>query len=305
MFKSYLAVTIVTASLCGIPYAHAGVLKPSALEVTVPEATADEVAPYTDDIYLKSLTFDGKTFNSDDQVVAISRIEVLTGRESINSEWGDNDNASDGDDNPFVKAGFDPAAQETTDPVIQDATLLNTFNSLSLTEMSDGEGGRAFSFRTIFTESLIDNDPGPDDIPELVLIERGLNDDFDVRLITGGTFDAPIYSNWFSTSSRDYFRTGIQVDTMEISRPQEIGVGGYDLNSFLSGTPSGPAQVFGFELRTSKSGPDLNGFFLTAEESSNFRPPLSAGVAPVPLPAPVLLLGAGLAFLFRVGRRQV
>lgn len=216
----------------------------------------------------------------------------MSGRSKINSEWGDEDDGADGDDNPFVKAGYDPADQESVIPAIQDATLLETFNTLSLCEMSDGESGGSFHFRATFSQSLIDNDEAVDDIPELVFFERGLNDDFDIRVITGGSFANPTLSPWLSTSSKDFFNTGIRVDTKEIKRAQSIGVGGFDLNAF--GLDVGD-RAYGFELRAfDGEGPDLNGFFLSAEDSGNF----GGALAPVPLPAGLLLLLGGIATLF-------
>ncbi|MGZ2258260.1 exosortase-dependent surface protein XDP2 [Roseobacter sp. A03A-229] len=269
--------------------ATAAPLHPTGLTVTTPAGSNDTTDPYRDDVMLRSLTFGGIDMMSSSQIAAISQFTVLSGRSRINAEWGDLDDTSDGDGTPFDKAGHSGADQETTDPTIQDATLRNAFNSLSLSEMSDGEGGGDFSFRTLFSRSIVDNQVGADDIPELVIFERGMNDAFDIRLILGGSFEAPETSQWLETSSRLFADTGIMVDTKEIGRAQSIGIGGFDLDAF--GLDLGQ-RVYGMELRTrGGSGPDLNGFFLTAADASSFGDPLT----PVPLPAGLWLLGSALA----------
>ncbi len=299
-----------TAPLAGIAclacaaaeLAHASPILPDAIAVTVPGNSNDPTSPYTDDVYVDSLTFGGTIFSAVDQIAAIARFQVLSGRGQINSEWGDNDTAADGDDNPFAKAGFDPALQETTDPTIQDETLLQTFNTFSLSEMSDGEGGGSFHIRAAFSQSLTDNALGTDNLPELVFFERGLNDDFAIRLITGGTFDAPVLTDWLETSSRGFYDTAITVDTLEISRAQKVGVGGYDLSEFGL---NGDERAYGFELISRNgTGPDLNGFFLTAEDPGDFGTPLP-GVpidSAVPLPAAVYFMLAGFGALAGIRR---
>ena len=176
----------------------------------------------------------------------------------------------------------------------------NAFNSASLSEMSDGEGGSGFWFRALFEQSLTDNQFGPDTRPELAIFERGRNDVFDMRLITGGSFEMPELSDWLQINSRDFARTGVYVDTIEISAAQEIGVGGFDLDVF---NLDAGARVYGLEIRTQNgSGPDLNGMFLTADETDRFGNSLTA--VPVTASSLVLML-SGFAFLamwFRSGQ---
>ncbi len=282
--------------------AQAAVIHADSIGVSIPGGTNDSSSPYTDDVFLDSIVIGSTNYATQDSFRAVSRFEVLTGRSRINAEWGDTDTNSDGDDNPFVKAGYDPAAQESIDPTIQNATLLNAFNSLSLSEMSDGEGGGALSFRLLFSASLTDNDDGVDQVPEIMLFERGMNDIFDVKLITGGTFEFPEFSSVLQVNSNTFWNTGISVNTVEISGSQTVGFGGFDLNDF--GISSGES-VYGMQIDTT-GGPDMNSFVLSAENPDDFGDPLSPSpnLSVVPLPAglPLLLTTLGATAVF--GRRR-
>lgn len=254
--------------------------------VTIPRDSNDDVNPYTDDILLESMTFDGGAIlGSPASFSPVRRFRLLSGRQNMNAEWGDKDDGKDGDDNPFVKAGFDPDDQETQDPLIQDAALLRTFNTLSLTEMSDGESGN-FSFRVLFQNGLRDNDPSVlDQVPEMVFFERGGNDSgMSVRVITGGTFDNPTFSMSLPMDSNDWSDTDLDVDTTEIDNSQPLYAAGFDLNAF--GLRLGEI-AYGYQMDVVNAGPDLNGFFLTAEDPGRFLDPLDVS-APSPL---ALLLG--------------
>ena len=260
--------------------------------VTIPnDSNNDDTGPYTDDVLLQSMTFEGDAseggaiLGSPSSFSPVRRFRLLSGRQNMNAEWGDNDDGEDGDDNPFVKAGFDPADQETEEPSIQDAALLRTFNTLSLTEMSDGEQGD-FSFRVLFQNGLRDNNPSVlDNVPEMVFFERGGNDSgMSVRVITGGTFDNPIFSMSLSMDSSDWSDTDLDVDTTEIDDFQPLHAAGFDLNAF----ELGPEEIaYGYQMDVVNAGPDLNGFFLTAEDPGQFLDPLDAS-APSTL---ALLLG--------------
>lgn len=157
-------------------------------------------------------------------------MEVLTGRNQVNVEWGDLDTASDGDDHGMAKINQQATSQEFTDPAIQDRALLTIFSGLSLTEMTDGEGGATYSLRVAFKNWIRDNNNGVDGVSEIVMFERGRNDNFNVRLITGGTFDLPVVTDPLSISSSDFADVGFRVNTREIGVPQTLGVGAYDLN---------------------------------------------------------------------------
>lgn len=260
-----------------------------------------------DDAYLDSLIFPDATFAGGDSFSAATKFEVTSGRSNINSEWGDLDDGADGDDNPFVKAGHGGESQETTDPAIQDATLLATFNSLSITEMSDGESG-GFQFKMLFSDGLTDDQPGViDNVPELIFFERGLNDTFSVELIIGGTFETPVYSAAETVSSGDFWDTGLDVNTIEIGGAQSLGVGGLDFDDFGLALN---AVVYGMRLTVVSGGPDLNGFFLSTEDPSRFQAALGepprdgGGAAEVPAPPALAALGLGVAALWAFRRRR-
>lgn len=274
--------------------AGAVAITPTGIDVVTPSGSANQPGqPYTDDLFLDAMIFDDVTFATSDSFRPLQDFQVIDGRENINAEWGDNDTSADGDANPFEKAGLDSALQETTQPDIQDQILLQSFASRSLTEMTDGESG-TFAYRALFSASLRDNEAGLDGVPELIFFERGMNDLFDVALILGGDLANPVLSAALRISSRDFWDTGIDVDTMEIGGGQSLGVGAYDIDAW--GVEEG-AAVYGLELTRVSGGPDMAGFFLTAEDPERFsdplQPPRFAPTA-VPLPPSLLLFAASL-----------
>lgn len=298
---------IILTTLCaalGAAGANAAVLTPDAIAVTTASGGAPSTGAQTDDVLLQSLSFGATAYDAaQGSFRAVSDFTVTAGRGQINAEYGDNDDGSDGDDNPFVKAGLAaPGAslngiRESTDPAIQDAALLTAFNSLSLSEMTDGEGRSFSQFQVLFENSLAYDDVGGDGLSDIVFFERGMNDVFDVELIIGGTFESPVLSDALRVDSRDFWNTGIAVNTVEIGGSQDLGVGGFDLFDF--GLEQGDS-VYGFRL-SSNDGPDLGGFFLSAAESSVFGAPLgvpqletggtdSGAAVPIPRSGWLLLL---------------
>jgi len=278
--------------------ASGAVLSPDAITVRTPGGLVVSSGTFTDDVFLEGLSFGDVSFTGRSDFRALSRFEVTSGRENVNAEWGDDDTSRDGDADPFTTAGFDPVLQESTSPEVQDRTMLEAFNSRSLTEMMDGEETGGFSYKALFASGIRDNDSGLDDVPELVFIERGMNDVFDVELIIGGTFDNPVFSDTLRFSSADFWDSGIAVDTTEIGRAQTLGIGGVDLSAFGLGAED---TAFGFMLTRVSGGPDMSGFFLSSADGG-FQDPLDQP-SPIPLPAGFPLLLAGLGGLWLVRRK--
>ncbi|TNC63750.1 exosortase-dependent surface protein XDP2 [Rubellimicrobium roseum] len=301
-----LAVVAAASVATFASVANAAVIHPTAVTVTVPTGAAASTSTtagtvYTDDVLLDSITFGSTTISGAASFSAVKRFQVLTGRAHINAEYGDKDTASDGDSNPFAKAGViagqAPTAteRESVTPAIQDAALLNAFNSRSLTEMSDGEDNQEYSFKLLFANGLNDDSSDPDITPELLFVERNGNDaNIWVQAIIGGTFGNPEYSNEVKVGSDTYWSgSKILVNTVEIDSPQLLSFGGFDLNDF--GLAAG-TTVYGLKVRA--KGADLNGMFLASADPTRFTPAL------VPVPASLPLLAGAMGALALLRRRR-
>lgn len=257
-----------------IPSAR-GLVLPNGITVSVPANSNNPInpsasSPYTDDVNLDSITFGTTTYNvSAGQIAAIQSAYVVSGRADTNAEWGDNDNGSDGNPDPFTRVGINPfnadgsvntSLQESTDPAIQDIGLASAFSSLSLSEITDGEGNTSVT-NFIFSFGISDNDNAVDSIPEILLFERGNNDSTTVRAIIGGTYANPTLQGAVTIGSGVMWNTGIYIDTTEINNGQELGAVGIDLNEF--GISDGTI-VYGLQIET--DGGDFGGFFQAAED---------------------------------------
>ena len=290
--------------------ADAGVIEPIGITVSTPGGSTSTTTPYTDDVYLETLTFSSSpsdiTYDAGTGSFSVAQsFRVLSGRGNVNAEWGDTDDNADGDPDPFTKIGQGGVDMETTDPAIQDAALLNAFNSLSLTEMTDGEGsGTSFSFEVLFQNSLPASKAG-DSLPDLLFFERNGNDVFQVSLITGRDPNgALVLTSALSVNSADFWDTDFDVDTTEIDGAQDMVVGGIDFSDFATlglDTSAGGDQVYGFQLSASgNNGPDLGGMLLASDDPGDFGDPLT----PVPLPPAMVLFLAAFGALGLVGRRR-
>lgn len=249
--------------------------------------------PYVDDILLNTITFGTRTFSTTN-IREGQQAGVVTGRGFINAEFGDLDDNKDGNPNPFgVNPPVPLITQESTDPKTQDPAIKNAFNSLSLSQGLDGEEAAEFSYKLTFKEGIVDNNSGVDQIPELVFFERGINSNFTVRAITGGTFDNPTLSNPVSVTApaTELFATGIHIDTSEIDAGQQLGAIGFDLNEF--GISAGQT-VYGVQVTSpAGAGADIYGQFATTQNTANFRT-----VPPALVPEPLTILGSGIALGF-------
>ncbi len=252
------------------------------IEVSVPSGTNNSSGAgtfssgtFSDDVFLEEIKFGTTTFtDSDDNFRAVQRLEVISGQDQVNAEWGAQDDGNDDDDTPLVKAGFDPNTvdQESTDPNTQNTLLQEAFSSTNLSEIADGEGagGGSYKIRLIFDESVTDNDNGDDEVPEVILFERGGNDaEITFELITGGTFNDPTFGGSFSSpsSSADFSKTGIFLNTQEIGNAQELFVIGLDFSKDFG--LAADTSVFGIDITSSDGGADIGDVFLTSTTPEN------------------------------------
>lgn len=289
-------------------------LKPTSVTVSIPTGSKNGTRdgslskPYVDDILLNTLVFPSATFKSTNkEFKALRWAEVVSGRNNVNAEFGDLDNNSDKNPNPFVTAGVvkegfnlttEPnPTRESINPTIQDPAIQAAFDSPSLSQGIDGELSNPFVLDLIFDNGILDNNSAVDQVPELVFFERGANSDFQVQAITGWTFGNPTFAPKSVTALRgQMFKSPVYIDTIEITQAQQLGVIGFDLNDF--GLTASQA-LYGIRLTaTSKSsGPDLYGQFITGKPNQFVPvPPGFPGTA-VPFNfSPglgILVLGAG------------
>ncbi|MDB6172522.1 MAG: sorting protein [Chthoniobacteraceae bacterium] len=335
-----LSVIITGIALCKIicPPIQAAVLYPDAnsLVVTIPAGTNNGTRDgksaanaFVDDAYLNTIKFTGTTgptntysagtsasfTNNAFRPVTVAR--VTANNANVNAEFGDLDNGSDGNPNPFVSAklvaeGFnltsDPnPTRESVDPAIQNPAIAASLNSLSLVQGVDGESD--YTMNLFFGSGVNDSNPAVDSAPELLVFERGVNSDFTVRAIIGGTIAVPLFAPNTVTFTRNAAaNTGFYIDTIEITGGQQLGAYGVDLNDFFTGAPS---TVYGVQIASiTGSGSDLYGTFLSAINPNQFVAPLS-GAEPVPEGSalPAALGVAGLAMMdalrrFRGAKKQ-
>lgn len=235
---------------------------------------------YIDDILLNSITFGSSTTfqrttnQTTNQIRTIQDARVFTGRGNINAEYGDQDDSRDGNPNPFVSAGIvssgnpSDAQRESTNPTAtQDNAIRASFSTLSLSQGIDGEE-LPFSYDLVFQNGILDDNSAVDQVPELIFFERGVNSDFSVQAITGGTVSNPTFSpNTVEVLRGNLWPTGVYIDTVEIGDGQQLGAVGLDLNDF--GVGANP--VYGIRVTAlNDSGPDMYGQFITAREARQF-----------------------------------
>lgn len=303
-------------ALTGCLLTSATPILPTGVTVTIPGGTNNgsrnglsAATAFIDDVFLSTLSLPNGVVISatNSSFRAVRHATVLSGRSLVNAEFGDSDTGSDGNANPYVTAGLlaegaalPDAQRESSDPSIQDPAILASFGSLSLVQGVDGEGG-AYTMQLIFTEGIVDNDAAVDQVPELMFFERGLNSDFDVQLILGGTLSAPVLHPTVVSILRGHmFPTGIFIDTIEIGSGQQLGAVGLDLNDFA--LAAGTA-VYGIRITsTNNSGADLYGNFLSAAGPGQFRP-VPDSLNPVPEPGTMALVG-GVAVILVARRRK-
>lgn len=309
-----LAVVTATLLVCGQVSAELLILDGGNVIVEVaPPGSEDSfnalqpAGPYRDDVFLKEITFGGVTYKEDSsQIIPVYSAYVpsasdgsqYTGNRSrVNAEFGDNDTDSDGNPDPFTRYGLDPADKESTNPSIQDLSIASAFSTLSLNEGVDGEEAGYF-VRLIFQAGVKDNDSA-NVVPEIILFERGNNDNTTIRAITGGTYHEPEYAeNTITILPSQLTPLGIDIDTSEISAGQQLSYIGIDAAAFL-GVGEEDDTIWGIELES--DGGDFYGKMLGAEDplvQLNFEVPVAlknpVGTIPEPTTATLLLLSSSL-----------
>lgn len=279
-------------------------IKPSSMTVSVPagsnNGTRDgksAATAFIDDILLDTITFGGVTFQSQNSAFkAAQRVEVTSGAGQINAEYGDSDTGSDGNPNPFVSGGIvsegaslPNITRESADSTIQDSAIEAAFSSLSLSQGVDGEGPD-YSFNLIFQQGIVDNSTAVDQVPELIFFERGVNSDFSVQAITGGTLANPTFApNTVKFLRSDLQPTGVYIDTIEITNGQQLGAVGIDLNDFGL---SAAEAIYGIRLTSLKSsGADMYGQFVSAQDPSQFKN-VPSKLSGTPVPEPLTIFGS-------------
>ena len=284
--------------------------------VSTPAQTA--ATSFVDDIILDSITFgSGATATTITSLTPGLRNSrgagafVTLNRNQISATYGDTDTASDNNPNPFVTSGSgtnayaDPSVAANTNarlPAVQDTAIQAAFSSLSLSQGigSPGNGGTAgtndYTFRLLFENGIVDNNLLADQIPELIIFERGgvnQRSDYSIRAITGGSLTAPTYAGPAVEVLRGVQTpSGIFIDTIDpASVDQEpLNFGGFDLTEL--GITTASQVLYGVEITSiNGSGADIFGLALTA---ANPTTQLRAQA----LPEPLTIIGSGVALGF-------
>jgi len=219
-----------------------------------------------DDIELTGITFGGVTFDGTAGEIIPGLASIFIdggGGTNVNAEWGDADNNADGDHNPFDKAGYPIATnnQETSNVDIIDATLRVVFRTLNLVEGVDGED-QNFRIRLDFERGLRDDNPNAvDNVPEIIVFERGLNSDVALTLLLADGGE----SNQLFVPRAAFRNIGIVINTLEINNGQALGAVGIDLNEF-TGPNFDPATdvVVGVRFGSAGNGADIFGVYGTS-----------------------------------------
>jgi hypothetical protein len=279
---------------------EAAPLLPTGMTISIPAGTNSASSPYRDDVYLNTLNFGTWMYQAaGGQFRGVGSAFVVSGRNSVNAEFGDLDNGSDGNPNPYVTAGIlvegaplNPATLESTDPLVQDPSIAAALGTISISQGIDGEGPE-YVLNLMYGYGMRDNDPLADSAPEVVFFERGINSDIRVRLIVGGTLTAPVLSDPVTLLRSQLWNTGFRIDTVEIGSSQLLGAAGFDFTDFniVPGT-----IVLGLQITSiNGSGADLDGVISSAVNRSQFVD-LDGG-SQTPEPGTWALTGLGLAFV--------
>lgn len=273
-------------------------------------------AAYVDDVLLQSITFNNVIIGNTPTsriTPALARganqgpgAEVTAGRSRISATYGDDDTAADGNPNPFVTSGSGTTAYTNPPnqtPAVQDTAIQAAYSSLSLSQgiSSPGQGGTAgdYTFKLLFENGIVDNSSAGDQVPELVIFERGTaasgtaagtQSDYTVQAIIGGTFVNPTFAPTTVTVLRaNQTPSGIIINTVDSGVAEQINVAGIDLTEFGITDPN--QAVYGISFTSiNNSGADIFGLAQTAADTSQLRAQA--------VPEPLTIIGSGMALGF-------
>ncbi|MEM1085550.1 MAG: exosortase-dependent surface protein XDP2 [Verrucomicrobiota bacterium] len=277
-----------------------------------PDAGSSRNNPFRDDVLLESFEIlsssDPLVFRRADGNIRLGTdARVRSGAQHVNAEYGDLDNGSDGNPNPYVKAGLIPEGtspsqsfRESTDPAIQNPAIASAINTYSINEGIDGEAS-GYTLDFFFEVGVVDNDVAVDLSPEFLIFERGLNSGIIVEAIVGGTVENPLLSGVTMTvTASDFSAVGIFIDTVEISRGQELGAVGIDLSDILASDE----EVYGLRVTSlGNTGADISGIFVTGESPQQFTENPVVDEETVPEPGVSVLVWLGMMAIWR--RRKI
>lgn len=290
-----------------------GASGPTAALNSTPAQTA--ATSFVDDAILNSITFGSTTISNLTPGLRNTRgagALVTLDRNQISATYGDNDTASDNNPNPFVTSGSgttayaDPSVAANTNarrPEVQDTAIQAAFSSLSLSQGigSPGNGGTAgrndYTFRLLFENGIVDNDLLTDQIPELIIFERGgststQQSEYSVRAITGGSLAGATYAGPAVNVLRGVQTpSGIFIDTLDPAAVDQepLNFAGLDLTEL--GLTTASQVLYGVEITSiNGSGADIFGLALTAASPTQLRAQA--------LPEPLTIIGSGVALGF-------
>lgn len=168
-----------------------------------------------------------------------------------------------------------------------EGTLREVFSSANLSWIIDGEDKGAWEIDLLFNPGLRLLNDGDRSTVEIAILERGGNSDLGIRGITL-VDGVKTYTEELIIRKNQFTRAGWDLNTLEIGENQPVVGVGISLDEFQRGVGDGLIGISLFS-RSNFNGPDIVGV---------------ATAAPVPEPATLALLGAGVAAIAARRKRR-